>query len=121
MASGKQYSYDRGAFAISFPGTTLPLAGDTGDEFAILPYVHGEMPYTFAWQISVLNGGTFTSIQVDLQGSLDGTNWYQLDSSTNVAGEMRSITGKKAKYIRAKVVARVVAAGAPYLLVGFAA
>lgn len=121
MSAGKRYAYERGTFALSFPGTALPADGDTGDEFAIPPYVHGEMPYTFAWQTTVLNGGTFSAINVTLEGSLDGVNWYTMDTSTNVAGEIRTISGKKARFLRIKKVSSTTATGTPFLQAGFAA
>src|SRR5690348_12002503 len=56
---------------------------------------------SFGWQTVV--AGTFSAISVTLEGSLDGTNWTVLDTSTKPAGEYRQITGTPVQFIRANV------------------
>ena len=53
------------------------------------------------WEIVV--SGAPTALQVDLEGSLDATNWYTLDSSTITTSEMRHLVNKPVKYIRANL------------------
>lgn len=56
---------------------------------------------SFGWQ--TVTTGTFTALSITLQGSLDGTNWTTLDTTTQVAGEYRAVTGKPVQFIRANV------------------
>jgi len=53
---------------------------------------------------TVIWTGSPTSAQVDLQGSLDGTNWFTLDSSTTTTSEMRHVVDKGVMYYRGNVV-----------------
>lgn len=76
------------------------------------------MPHRYTWQTQVA-GGTLTSITVNLEGSLDGTTWFQLDQTTTATGETRHVVNKPIRYVRANVVAVTVASGTPTLSVIF--
>lgn len=54
---------------------------------------------TFAFQ-SVITG-TPTSFTLTYQGSLDGTNWYTLGTTTSTAGEGTFVVDKPAQFVRA--------------------
>lgn len=56
---------------------------------------------TFTVQ-TVLSGGTaVTAISITLQGSLDGTNWTTLATSTSLTGDQQYAVDKPQNYIRA--------------------
>ena len=73
--------------------TTLSANGSTG--VINLDGVHR----TFAFQTVVT--GTPTSFTLTFQGSLDGTTWYTLGTSTSTAGEAQFVVDKPAQYVRA--------------------
>lgn len=54
---------------------------------------------TFTFQTVVT--GAPASFTQTFQGSLDGTNWFTLGSSTAVAGEAQFVVDKPAQYVRA--------------------
>jgi len=62
----------------------------------------GHLFYNFVWEIEV--EGYPDEIEVDLEGSIDGKNWFILDSSFTKTSETRSITNKGAMYVRANLV-----------------
>ena len=64
----------------------------TGSSYA-LP---GGAVNSLAWQITH-NG---SAINIALQASLDGTNWYQVDTSTAASGEIRNYGFNAFKFIR---------------------
>lgn len=45
--------------------------------------------------------GAPASFTMTFQGSLDGTNWYTLGSSTATAGEAQFVVDKPAQFVRA--------------------
>lgn len=52
-----------------------------------------------AWEIVVT--GAPTASEVHLQGSLDNTNWYTLDTSTTTSSELRFVVDKPVRFVRA--------------------
>ena len=93
-----QYGYKNGLTVTSL--NAVAVAGN-GDEFA-LPAIGLEYPDKFTWQI--ITTGPPTSVQVDLQGSIDNSNWFSVDSSVNVSGELRHVVNKAVKFLRVKLV-----------------
>ena len=75
------------------------------------------------WQIIAGDGGsnTFSALTVNLEGSFDNTNWFQLDQSVNAAGESRFVASHPVRYVRANVKTATVNAGAPTITVIFCA
>lgn len=61
----------------------------------------GSYPAMFTWQ--TIYTGTPTAINVNLEGSLDGTNWFTLDSSTSTASEMRHVVNKPIRFLRCNI------------------
>lgn len=57
---------------------------------------------THTWQTIIT--GSPTSVTVRLEGSIDGTNWFQLDESTSLTNEMRHIAYKLATQVRANLI-----------------
>jgi hypothetical protein len=76
----------------------------------------------YTWQtIVAAGGGGLSALTVNLEGSLDGTNWFTLDQTTNATGETRHVAGKPVRYIRANIVTSTVSSGSPTVTVNFAA
>lgn len=77
----------------------------------------------YTWHTLAGDGGsnTFSALTINLEGSLDGTHWFQLDQTTNAAGEARHVTGKPVRYVRANVITSTVNAGSPLITVMFGA
>ena len=99
--------------------TTEGTAGNSGVEVGIVVSTgYGYLPHRHTWKTTIAGGPT--SIQVDLEGSIDGSTWSQIDTSTAVAGELRHIVNKPVRFVRAKLVA--IAGGAsPTATVDYAA
>jgi hypothetical protein len=116
---GKGAVHDHGSAEILL--NAVVLAGTTGFGQPLGLTTRGimPMPHRYTWQTIIGGTGSFTSITVNLEGSLDGVNWFQLDQSTNATGETRHIVNKPIRYVRPNVVANVVASGAPTLTVQF--
>lgn len=51
----------------------------------------------------VIVTGSPTSVNVDLEGSIDGVTWFVLDSSTTTTSEMRHVVNKLVENIRANL------------------
>jgi len=51
-----------------------------------------------------VNDASSTAPDIRLQGSIDGTNWFDLDTSTAIGSEMRHVAMKPVRYIRFNVV-----------------
>ena len=54
------------------------------------------------WQINSNSSGTAHDVR--LQGSLDNSNWFNLDQSNTTGNEMRHVVNKPVRYLRANVV-----------------
>jgi len=50
------------------------------------------------------NNASSTAPDIRLQGSIDGSNWFDLDTSTAIGSEMRHVALKPVRYIRFNVV-----------------
>lgn len=50
-----------------------------------------------------VNDAVNTAPSVVLEGSLDGSNWFALDESNSIGGELRSVSGKIVKYFRVNI------------------
>jgi len=46
------------------------------------------------------NNASSTAPNIKLQGSIDGSNWFDLDTSTTIGSEMRHVALKPVRYIR---------------------
>ena len=96
-----------------FPGDVVfafnsesPAAGQASQQFS-LPVYSGQADQgrTVRWQ--TLYGSAPTAIAIALQVSLQDVDaqYQTVDTSTNTAGESRSVSGINAPFIRAKVTA----------------
>lgn len=88
----------------SSPTVLLPAASSTGAGAsfgnALTPGGAGVLQ-NFTWQ--TVTTGSPASVSVTLEGSLDGTNWVTLDTSTSTGGEIRGVSGKPVAFLRADV------------------
>ena len=57
---------------------------------------------TITWQVNSNSSGTAHDVR--LQGSLDGSNWFDLDRSNTTGNEMLHVANKPVRYLRANVV-----------------
>lgn len=105
-------SYERGARAVSI-STTFAEDGDsvlspavpyTDVEFGLVAYLQQTvLPRRIAWEVLFGTVGNVVSHTILLEGSLDGTNWFTLDTYTTVANTFRHVVDKPVRYLRAKV------------------
>jgi hypothetical protein len=87
----------------AFTSLNAVTAAGNGDVAAISGVnPMGGVPRKIAWEVRVT--GSPTAMQVDLEGSLDNTNWYQIDTYNTVANALREVTQRGAKFIRARLV-----------------
>ncbi len=56
----------------------------------------------FVWEVRLT--GSPTSVQVDLEGSIDGSNWYQLGSHTATTDALNWTLDKPVLFVRGNVV-----------------
>ena len=77
------------------------------------------MPNCYTWQTIIGGTGSLSALTVNLEGSLDGTNFFTLDQSTNTSGEGRHVTNKPIRYVRANIAVSTVSSGAPTVTVIF--
>lgn len=91
-----QYTYPDGSEVV----TLLDNANIVGLK-DIWKLNHAYLNHT--WQTKI--DGTPSVVDVDLEGSLDGVNFFALDTSTSTTGEMRHIANKAVKFIRINLVA----------------
>jgi len=94
-----------GDVALAF-NSEAPAAGAPSQQFALPSY--GGFPEngrTIRWQ--TLFGTAPTSINIALQTAMSDVDaqYATIDSSTATTGEARTVTGVRAKFIRAKVTA----------------
>lgn len=94
-----------GQLSVSCQGVTTTGACTT---FNVHPpdFVHIPQANSFTWQ-TIFSGGTPTSGTFLLEGSIDGTTWSTIDTSTSTAGETRSKSGTAYSYFRCNVAAYV--------------
>lgn len=92
-----------GQLALSCSAVTTTGACTT---FNVHPpdFIHIPQANSFTWQ-TIISGGTATSITVVLQGSIDGTTFSTIDTSTSTSGETRTKTGTAYSFFRCNVTA----------------
>jgi len=81
--------YDSGNIDVTATGTTSIIDTVTGFE-------------KHTW--TQVNDASESNPNIRLQGSIDGTNWFDLDTSTSIGSEMRHVVNKPVRYIRFNVV-----------------
>lgn len=77
-------------------------AAGIGHTYALPPPTTG-VPVVVTWSYEI-TGGPPATIQVDLEGSLDGLVWYVLDTSVTVGSVMRHVANKPVIFLRQRLV-----------------
>ena len=92
-----------GALAVtsgSGPNTSLAAATATGPgvvtDLGVVRTAHA---------LDTTITGSPSAVTVNLEGSLDGTAWVVLATSTATAGDVQTVSGKGVRYVRANLVA----------------
>lgn len=101
-----KYSANIGLQSISLDAVSLAAPAGIGSEFALIIPNHGTP--SIAWQI--VFSAPVGSITVLLEASLDGTNWFAIDTSTSITGEIRVVSGSY-RFLRINNSAVTVGAG----------
>jgi hypothetical protein len=87
----------------AFTSLNAATATGAGDVAAVAGSAAlGGVPKKIAWEVRVT--GSPSAMQVDLEGSLDNSNWYQIDTYNTVANTLRQVVDKAAKFVRARLV-----------------
>lgn len=56
------------------------------------------------WTWQIISDSSGTNMDVKLQGSIDGSHWFDLDEFVGVGNTMRHVVNKPVRYLRANVV-----------------
>lgn len=85
------------------PQTLLSAVSTTGVSGYILDMwpSRGGFPLHITW--TTLTTASPATVTINLEGSIDGTNWYQLDQSVSTSGEMRTVINKAVRWLRANL------------------
>ncbi len=84
----------------SLNAATATGPGDVAAVSGVNPL--GGVPRKIAWEKRVTGGPT--AVTVNIEGSLDNSNWYTLDTDNTTANTFKEITQRGAKFIRANLV-----------------
>ena len=94
-----------GDVGFSFNNEPFPANGTAGSQFAVpAPGGFPEQGRTVRWQ--TIFGTAPSAVNMTLQGAMadvDG-EYATIDTSTNAAGEARTVTGVRANFLRIKMV-----------------
>ena len=92
-----------GDVGFSFNNEAFPGSVQAGSQFATTaPAGLAEMGRTVRWQ--TIFGTAPTAVSLSLQGAMADidTEYQTIDTTTNTAGEARTVTGVNAKFLRIK-------------------
>jgi hypothetical protein len=94
-----------GDVGFSFNNEAFPGSAQAGSQFAI-PSFAGQPDTGYAVRWQTIFGTAPTAVSLQLQGAMaDVDAEYQtVDTTTNVAGEARTVTGVQARFLRIKFV-----------------
>jgi len=94
-----------GDVGYSFNAETFPADGTAGSQFAI-PEPSGFPDQTHAVRWQTIFGTNPSAVNIRLQGAAADVDaeYTDLDTSTAVTGEARTVTGVRAKFLRNKKV-----------------
>ena len=103
QAQNPPYATFPGDVALPFNNES-PAAGQSSQEFALPDYSgRADQGRTVRWQ--TIFGTAPTLVNISLQAANDDvdSHYQNIDSSTATTGEARTVSGVRAKFIRAKV------------------
>jgi hypothetical protein len=101
-----------GDVGFSFNNEAFPGSAQPGSQFALTaPAGLAEMGRTVRWQ--TIYGAAPTAVSISLQGAMADvdTEYQTIDTTTNAAGEARTVTGVNAKFLRIKFTSSTGGAG----------
>ena len=104
-----------GAVGSSFSNEAVPASAQAGAQFALIePGGFPQEGRTVAWQTLFTTAPT--AISVSLQGAMadQDSQYATLDTSTNVAGEQRTVANVRARFLRCRVNSSTVGSGAGF-------
>lgn len=92
-----------GDVGFSFNNEAFPGSAQAGSQFA-LPSYAGQPDTGTAVRWQTLFGTAPTAVSLALQGAMSDVDaeYQTLDTSTNVAGEARTVTGVQTRFLRIK-------------------
>ena len=94
-------SYDREPFT----SLTAVTATATGDEVGFVPRGYRGFPEKYSWDVKVT--GAPSAVSVVLEGNIGdpdvAADWFVVDTSTITTSELRHVTDKIVRYLRAKL------------------
>lgn len=107
-------SLSPGDVGFSFSSEAVPSSALAGSQFAVTYPSAIDPGRTVRWQ--TLFNVAPTAINVSLQGAMADVDaeYKDLDSSTNVNGEAKTVTGVQAKFLRTRVNSSTVGSGAGF-------
>ncbi len=101
-----------GDVGFSFSNEAFPADGTAGSQFAIPePAGFPDQGHTVRWQ--TVYGTAPTAVNIRLQGAMADVDaeYADIDTSTATAGEARTVTGVRARFLRIKKVSSTAGAG----------
>ena len=102
-----------GDVGFSFSSEAVPGSATAGSQFAVVYHPIGAQPgFAVRWQ--TLFGTSPTAINISLQGAVSDVDgeYKDIDVSTNVSGEARTVTGVQTRFLRVRVNSSTVGSGA---------
>jgi hypothetical protein len=93
----------------------VPSSATAGSQFALVrPAAGGQSGYTVRWQ--TLFAVAPTAINVSLQGAMADVDaeYKDIDTSTNVNGEAKTVDGVQARFLRLRVNSSTVGSGSGF-------
>ncbi len=86
------------ALQLGVTETVFAAASTTGANTTSQAYAMPARLCNLAWQYLFTTNPS--AVTMNIQGSLDGTNWASLDSTTITTGQLRVITGPAVNFVR---------------------
>jgi hypothetical protein len=108
-------AYERGTRGVSLAAV---ISTGAGDEFALAPYFLGVLPSVFAFDILIT--GSPSGVTVLLEGSLDGTNWFTMETVAGTSDSLNFSVDKPVRFVRANLTV-LTGGSSPTVAVGIAA
>jgi hypothetical protein len=104
-----------GDVGFSFSAEAVPSSATAGSQFA-LTHAPGISPQGVAVRWQTLFAVAPTAINVSLQGAMADVDaeYKDLDSSTNINGEAKTVSGVKASFLRIRVNSSTVGSGSGF-------
>jgi hypothetical protein len=101
-----------GDVGFSFNNEAFPGSAQAGSQFAITaPAGLAEMGRTVRWQTIFGTGPTAVSLSLQSAMADVDAEYQTIDTTTNTAGEARTVTGVNAKFLRIKFTSSTGGAG----------